>query len=136
MRSARTDTRGADAGGPSVESAMRVTLIIGVAITMVFIVAGLVLLAVRGDASFAVGTVAEVARFPNSALRLNLATVARGVRHGRASSLIEVGLLVLVLTPLVREAVAGVVYARRREWLFVAFAVVVVVVLAWTWRGF
>ena len=122
--------------GPSVERALRVTIMVGVAITMACIVSGLVVLAVRGDASLAGDTVAEIVHYPNPAFRLDLATVVRGVRHGRASSLIEAGLLVLVLTPLVREAVAGVVYARRREWVFVALAAAVVVVLAWTWRGF
>ena len=133
---AGTGARAPDDERPSVERAIRVTIIIGVAITMALVIAGLVLLAVHGDTSLAEGTVAEVVHFPNPALRLDLATIAQGVRHGRASSLIEAGLLVLVLTPLVREAVAGVVYARRREWVFVALAAAVVVVLAWTWRGF
>ena len=136
MRPSGVDSRVVRATGPSVEKALRATILVGVAITMACIVSGLVVLAVRGDSSLAGDTVADIVHYPNAAFRLDLGTVLRGVWHGRASSLIEAGLLVLVLTPLVREAVAGVVYARRREWVFVVLAAAVVVLLGWTWRGF
>jgi uncharacterized membrane protein len=136
VRPAEADIDDRGAGAPSVEAAMRATIIIGVAITLTLVIAGLLVLLVRGDPSLAGGSVAKIVRFPNAAFRIDLGSVIVGVRRGRASALIEAGLLVLVVTPLVRETVAGVVYARRREWVFVGLATAVVLVLAWTWRAF
>jgi len=48
--------------------------------------------------------------------------------HGRG--LILAGLIVLVLTPVMRVVVAALVFARERDWLYVAFCVLVLGALA------
>jgi uncharacterized membrane protein len=49
-------------------------------------------------------------------------------REGRR--LIRVALVVLIAVPILRVAYAGLAFARRRDWLYVALAAVVLAVLA------
>lgn len=49
--------------------------------------------------------------------------------QGRGRGLIQLGLLVLIATPLLRVVLTLVAFARRRDWLYVLFAAIVLTVL-------
>ena len=59
------------------------------------------------------------------ALGAGLVTALVGGSSSAATFLLTTGLLLLVGTPLVRVAVSSIVYARRRDWMFVVLTLVV-----------
>ena len=69
-----------------------------------------------------------------SALRSPLGIV-RDAIQGKAAGLIELGLIVLVLTPVARVAFALLAFARQRDLLYVAFSVVVLSILVLSLTG-
>lgn len=62
--------------------------------------------------------------FPHS-----LGAVITGLVQGQASSVIILGLLVLLVTPLLRVAVSIVAFALERDWRYVIITVIVLCVL-------
>lgn len=56
---------------------------------------------------------------------------ATGIAHGDAASIIVVGILLLVATPIARVAFALVSFAIERDLLYVSISVVVLAVLLW-----
>jgi uncharacterized membrane protein len=64
------------------------------------------------------------AGFPHS-----LGEVADGLRQGRGIAVIAVGLLLLILTPVMRVAVSVVAFAIRRDWTYTVFTLIVLILL-------
>jgi uncharacterized membrane protein len=59
------------------------------------------------------------------ALALSVPTIVRQAAHGQGFALMEAGLLVLVITPVLRVAVSLVLFGRHRDWPFMALTAVV-----------
>jgi uncharacterized membrane protein len=59
----------------------------------------------------------------------SIADMPRALAAIEPGGFFELGLLVLVATPVARVVALGVGFARRREWLFVSFSAVVLTVL-------
>jgi uncharacterized membrane protein len=55
--------------------------------------------------------------------------VLDGLRSGQAAAYIELGLLVLILTPIARVALTLVLFERQRDWTFVALSGIVLAIL-------
>lgn len=59
-----------------------------------------------------------------------------GILHASAEfsgrGVIQLGLLALIATPLLRVLVAGIAFARERDWLYVVVALIVLVVLSYS----
>lgn len=60
----------------------------------------------------------------------SVSTILRGVRHSQGVSLIELGLLVLMGTPVLRVAVLALGWLLDREWRFAGVAFTVLGLLA------
>jgi uncharacterized membrane protein len=56
---------------------------------------------------------------------------AAGIAHGDAASIIIVGILLLIATPIARVAFAVVAFGLERDKLYVAISLLVLVVLLW-----
>jgi uncharacterized membrane protein len=63
----------------------------------------------------------------------------RGIVHeafrGRGRGIMQLGLLVLLLTPVARVVFAGFAFAMERDWLYVAVSVFVFLVLLYSMAG-
>jgi uncharacterized membrane protein len=59
------------------------------------------------------------------ALALSVPTIVRQAVHGQGFALMEAGLLVLVITPVLRVAVSLVLFGRHRDWPFMALTAAV-----------
>ena len=59
------------------------------------------------------------------ALGAGLVTALVGGSSAAATWLLTTGLLLLVGTPVARVAVSSIVYARRRDWMFVVLTLIV-----------
>lgn len=55
--------------------------------------------------------------------------IAEAALAGRGRAIIQLGLLVLIATPVLRVAFSVVVFARQRDYYFVAFTLIVLAVL-------
>jgi uncharacterized membrane protein len=55
--------------------------------------------------------------------------------HGRGRGIIQLGLLVLLLTPVARVVFAGFAFVMERDWLYVAVSVFVFLVLLYSMAG-
>ena len=58
-----------------------------------------------------------------------VAGIARAAIDRRPRGLIQLGLLILIATPIARVAISAVAFARRRDWLYTAFASIVLAAL-------
>lgn len=55
--------------------------------------------------------------------------------HGRGRAIIQLGLLVLLLTPVARVVFAAFAFAMERDWLYVAVSLFVFLVLLYSMAG-
>jgi len=61
--------------------------------------------------------------------------VIRSVIHGRGRGLIQLGLLFLIATPIARVAFSIAGFAIERDWMYVGFTVIVLLVLLYSLLG-
>jgi uncharacterized membrane protein len=59
----------------------------------------------------------------------SVAQVVAGAFHGSAPAVIQMGILLLIATPVLRVLFVGIGFAMERDWLYVAVAGVVLTVL-------
>jgi uncharacterized membrane protein len=77
--------------------------------------------------SFRHGT-ADVARMRSDGFDINLRHMCIGIIHGRGKSIIEAGILMLVLTPIMRVAASMILFAfAERDWLYAAITLGVLI---------
>lgn len=69
-------------------------------------------------------------RSPAPALPHSLASIFNGVRQGRGAAVLSCGVLLLILTPVLRVASAAVLFARGRDRLYACLACTVFAILA------
>jgi uncharacterized membrane protein len=61
--------------------------------------------------------------------------ILQGVAAGHAASLIQLGLLLLIATPIARVAVCAAGFAAQRDWTYVAITLIVLGALAASLAG-
>ena len=112
-----------------IESSISTILRAGVAISITIIAIGLVMTFVHHRDYFssrpALGTLID-ARANYTA---SVAAVIRGSREGRGQSIVMVGILVLIATPVVRVATSIALFAAERDGVYVAITSVVLLLL-------
>ena len=93
------------------------SLLAGLAVSGVLLLAGLAVALARGE------------KTPPTARVSSWAAVRHLARTERATALLNLGLIALVATPVVRVIVLGTGWAVNRDWRFAAVALVVLVLL-------
>jgi uncharacterized membrane protein len=101
----------------------------GVVTSLTVVVAG-VLLSFMHHADY-VSSPCELQRLtrPGAAFPHTLRDVANGLRELRGQSVIMVGLLLLIATPVMRVAVSTLIFIHERDWTFVAITSIVLLLL-------
>ena len=66
----------------------------------------------------------------------SLATIAQGLRNTSALALIQAGLVLLIATPVLRVAATAAIFAKNRDWLYVAISLIVLASLGAGLWGF
>ncbi len=111
-----------------IEVAISRILQIGVTVSVATILVGLVLLFVRQDHSFGQTSyhtfVATGYVFPHS-----VSALKNSVQAGEALGILELGVLLLILTPIIRVATAFLLFARKHDRPMAIVTVCVLVVL-------
>ena len=114
-----TDSNGRDAIVRKTDLFISNILRGGVLLSAAIIIIGVVMFYVR----YAMH-VADTHSFPHS-----LGAVISGIAQGDARSVIVLGLLVLLMTPVLRVAVSIVAFAVERDWRYVVITAIVLFVL-------
>jgi len=117
--------------GNRFESAIGVLLRVGVSLAAVVVFAGGVIYLVKfggthPDYKIFVGEPAEFSR---------VLAIVRNAVTGNGRDLIQLGLLLLIATPIARVAVSVLVFLAEKDWLYVAFTIVVLAVLIYGLAG-
>ena len=73
---------------------------------------------------------------PELAEMHGLGEVLRGIAHGRSQSLIQLGLLMLIATPIARVALSVVAFSLERDRMYVAITLIVLGGLIASLAGF
>jgi uncharacterized membrane protein len=107
-------------------------LLAGVVTSMATVLAGLLLMFVHHPGYLASAADQQRLIAPGAALPNTLGEVARGVLAGRGQSVIVLGLLLLIATPILRVAVSmlGFALQRDRAYTLISAAVLVVLVIS------
>ncbi|MDA8410748.1 MAG: DUF1634 domain-containing protein [Treponema sp.] len=95
----------------------------GVIVSAGVIVVGLILLAFNGLAGMT-GGIATAMNFPHT-----FGAVLSGVVKLDPVSVITLGLLLMIITPVTRVAVSIIAFAMERDWRYVGITTVVLIVL-------
>lgn len=106
-----------------VEAAVSVILRTGVIISAAILFIGLGLLVARGE--FAHGTRIDA----KMAYPKDIPTLIAGLSVADPASIISLGLLVLIATPVTRVAASIILFAASRDWLYVVITAVVLSIL-------
>ncbi len=102
------------------------TLRIGVLTSAAFIILGLLLFFVTDKGP---QTVDEALAKGQEITQVRPSTIIDGLRDTSPESYIQVGILVLILTPFVRVAMTLWLFAKQRDWTFVVLAGIVLGIL-------
>lgn len=121
----------ANAGDEQFEQVLGTLLICGVvAAAAVVLMGGVVYLARHGAG------VPNYKRFQvGSSEYRTLRGVIKRVLAGRGQGLIQVGILMLIATPVARVALSLLAFLRRRDYLYTAFTLIVLAVLIFSLLG-
>ncbi len=114
-------------GGHPLEIWISYVLRIGVSIAGVIIFCGLLLFIARGPGAAEPHTLHQVLH--PKAVSLSPGDIFRGLSHGRGLALVNLGLLALILTPVIRVAMTVALFLAQRDRIFVAITATVLVVL-------
>lgn len=108
----------------------------GVMIAAAVIGFGVLLLLIQGPGPGDPSSVAQLDARGSRAISLDPAIIWAGVRDFRAAGVIELGVLLLILTPVTRVGMTAVLFARQHDRIFVVITTVVLVVLVIGLLGF
>lgn len=59
----------------------------------------------------------------------SLASIWAGVSRGQSLAIVQAGLVLLIATPVLRVAATAAIFAKQRDWLYVAITLVVLIAL-------
>ncbi len=116
---------GAQENDPARTTELMVSIVLrtGVIVSAGVIVVGLILLAFNGLAGMT-GGIATAMNFPHT-----FGAVLSGVVKLDPVSVITLGLLLMIITPVTRVAVSIIAFAMERDWRYVGITTVVLIVL-------
>jgi uncharacterized membrane protein len=109
----------APAHGITIQDAAAWVLRVGVIVSVSVMLIGITF-------SFAHGTT-PIERMQHSTFEYRLQAILDGVRHGSGKSIIEVGIYLLVLTPILRVVTSMVLFAVEKDWLYACVTLLVLV---------
>lgn len=113
----------------AIESAISTILRAGVAMSIAIIAMGLVLTFVHHHDYFssrpALGSLID----PRGSYTASVSSVIKGAREGRGQSIVMIGILVLIGTPVVRVATSIALFGAERDGVYVAITSVVLLLL-------
>jgi uncharacterized membrane protein len=119
----------------SMEILISQVLRIGVFLAAALIVLGVLLLLIQGAGPGVPSSLTQINAGAGVPSSVSFRSILDGVAHLRAIAVIELGLLVLILTPITRVAMTVVLFAKEHDHTFVAITAIVLLVLVFGFLG-
>ena len=116
-------------GGHPMEIWISYVLRVGVLIAAAIIALGLLLLFVQGPGPGDPTSLHDLQARGGRAIGVDFLSLLRSALKGRASSVIQIGVLALILTPIARVAMTAVLFVAQRDRIFTAITLVVLAIL-------
>src|SRR5579885_1600879 len=112
------------------EYILGLVLQIGVTLSAALILTGLTLLLLTNQTGYNTGSPNRALVFARFGYPSSPGAVLAGALAGRSLAIIELGLLVLILTPIVNVVISALAFAWEREVTFVVISILIFVLLA------
>jgi uncharacterized membrane protein len=116
-------------GGHPMEIWISYVLRIGVLTAAFIVLVGLVLFLVHGAGASGPQSLDDILGHGGHMIAVTPGALFHNVLQGDAIAIIQLGVLVLILTPTMRVAMTTFLFLAQRDWIFVAITCVVFVVL-------
>jgi uncharacterized membrane protein len=116
-------------GGHPMEIWISYTLRVGVLIAGAIIAVGLALLIVRGPGAGDPRSLHDLQARGDTPINVSLPGILRGALRLHPTNVIELGVLALILTPVVRVAMTLVLFVVERDHAFIAITSIVLAIL-------
>lgn len=116
-------------GGHPIELLISYVLRIGVLTAAAFIAVGLVMFFVDVANGTTSGQAKDILKHGGKQITVSWTSIAHGVTHGDALSVIELGLLILILTPVSRVLLTVILFLIEKDPVFVIVSAIVLFVL-------
>lgn len=114
----------------ALEDLIGIVLLVGVLVSAAVIVVGVALLIPPGhDKRLLLSQLFSEHDVPIASLPRSYGMIVRGVLRGEPVAVIDLGVLLLILTPVLRVALSAVFFAIRRDRLYAAVSTVVLILL-------
>lgn len=112
-----------------IERLVNVVLRVGVLASLAVIVAGMLLIALHHPKLLV--SHYELSRLvvPGAAFPHTLAEVAQGIAALQGTAVVTAGLLLLLLLPVMRVALTGLIFIHQKDWIFVFITAAVLALL-------
>ncbi len=101
----------------------------GVTVSAAVIAVGLVLRLLQGPGPGQAASLHDLQARGDHAIAIDPNLILTGVLHGRGSGIIQLGLLLLILTPITRVAMTMVLFLLQRDHVFTLVTLVVLAIL-------
>ncbi len=98
---------------------------VGVVLSVAVVAVGVVISSVRHPASLTSAYALDRLVRARGDYPSSIGAVVHGVGRGQGAAVVSAGLVLLVLTPIVRVAASLVLFARDRDWRFVVMTAIV-----------
>lgn len=102
---------------------------IGVMVSGAVILVGLAFFLIRGASSTSSTTAEDLLRGGGNVITVSPGSIARGVLALDPVAIIQVGVLLLILTPMMRVGMTILLFGAQRDWTFVGITCIVFAVL-------
>ena len=101
----------------------------GVLVSGTIVALGVVLFLVNGPGPGEPHSRDELTAGGGHPIATTIGQILRDVSHGKALGIIQLGLLALILTPVLRVAMTMALFLQQRDWVFTAITLTVLTVL-------
>ena len=116
-------------GGHPMEIYISYVLRIGVMTAGAIILIGLLWFVIGGPPASGPNHLSDVIGNGGHSISVSINSVLSGVAHGNSVAIIQLGVLVLILTPLMRVAMTVFLFTALRDHIFTVITLIVLVVL-------
>lgn len=116
-------------GGHPMEIWISYVLRAGVLLAAAVIAAGLLLFLIQGPGAGDPTSLHDLQARAGRAIAVSLGSILDSATRGHASGIIQIGLLLLILTPIARVGMTVVLFVAQRDRIFTAVTLIVLAIL-------